>query len=158
MLGILRSWDVRFMAETYKITLDGNGVHLEQEVSKDIALGVISLVMGGGNQYVGADNVLEEQQHQCPAISLPEFLINLKVATIPERITAIGQFLMKERGQNSFTKDNIKTSFAEAKEPMPKNFSRDFANAIRSGWVNEVHGAPGTYYVTNTGLKATMKD
>ena len=57
-------------------------------------------------------------------------------------------------GQADFSRDDIRSRFITAREPTPGNFPRDFAVALKNGWIAEVHGKKNRFYVTAKGAQA----
>ena len=74
----------------------------------------------------------------------------------PDQIVTIGHYVMHFEGQDDFSRDDVKTRFSIAREPMPANFSRDFALAEKSGMIAKVHGKEGHYYITKVGLSSVQ--
>jgi hypothetical protein len=66
--------------------------------------------------------------------------------TNPEKIVALGQYVMQDGG-DTFKVEDVKTQFRRARETPPANFTRDLGVAVREGWLAE--GDDGDYYVTN---------
>ncbi len=69
--------------------------------------------------------------------------------TNPEKIVAFALYIAQEDlDKDAFTAEDIRPLFRRAREPVPKNFTRDLDAAIRSGWVAEGE-VSGEYYVTD---------
>jgi hypothetical protein len=66
--------------------------------------------------------------------------------TNPEKIVALGQYVLQDGG-DTFKVEDIKAQFRRARESAPGNFSRDLATALREDWLAEGDG--GEYFVTN---------
>lgn len=66
--------------------------------------------------------------------------------TNPEKIVALGQYVMQDGG-DTFKVEDVKTQFRRARETPPANFTRDLSVAVKEGWL--AVGADGEYYVTN---------
>jgi hypothetical protein len=66
--------------------------------------------------------------------------------TNPEKIVALGQYVLQDGGE-TFKVEDVKAQFRRARESAPGNFSRDLAVAVREGWIAEGDG--DEYYVTN---------
>jgi hypothetical protein len=70
--------------------------------------------------------------------SIVEFLQRTKAATNPQRIACFAFYREKIEGQQNFSRSDLSGYFAKAKLPAPgKNYSRDFNNAVKEGWVHE---------------------
>lgn len=66
--------------------------------------------------------------------------------TNPEKIVALGQYVLQDGGE-TFKVEDVKAQFRRARETAPANFSRDLAVAVREGWLAQ--GDSDEYYVTN---------
>jgi hypothetical protein len=66
--------------------------------------------------------------------------------TNPEKIVALGQYVLQDGGE-TFKVEDVKAQFRRARETSPGNFSRDLAVALKEGWIAEGDG--GEYYITN---------
>jgi hypothetical protein len=66
--------------------------------------------------------------------------------TNPEKIIALGQYVLQDGG-DSFKVEDIKAQFRRARESAPRNFSRDLGTALKEGWLAE--GDASEYYVAN---------
>jgi hypothetical protein len=150
--------------EQYIISIKGNGITVERSVPAQVARQMINVIMGGAPPYEsvsrpespvsgrGVDRV-------APGVggrrtSLREFLDETQAKRNPDKITAIAEFLSEHDEVALFTKDDIKGRFRSAGEGAPRNFPRDFAWAVKNGWVAEDHKLPGSFYVTQKGRTA----
>lgn len=66
--------------------------------------------------------------------------------TNPEKIVALGQYVLQDGGE-TFKVEDVKAQFRRARETAPGNFSRDLAVAVKEGWIAQDNG--DEYYVTN---------
>jgi hypothetical protein len=81
------------------------------------------------------------------AVGNPREALDLSGAkTNPEKIVALGQYVLQDGGE-TFKVEDVKAQFRRAKESAPGNFSRDLAVAVKEGWIAEGDG--NEYYVTN---------
>lgn len=71
--------------------------------------------------------------------------------TNPQKIVALARYVLQDGGE-TFNIDAVKVQFQRAREPMPKNMSRDLGLAIAAGWIEE--SEEGEYYLTNEAYKA----
>jgi hypothetical protein len=146
----------------YDLSLQGNGVTVEREIPESIARMIVTLVMGGaamspivgrmassagGTTGIEAPGAPESRQ------SVREFLNQVGPKRNADTITAIAAYL-KNSGQESFTRDQVKDYFRKAGEPSPSNYNRDFADALSTGWIAEDHTNVGSYYITASGEDA----
>lgn len=72
-------------------------------------------------------------------------------ATNPERIAVLGRFVEVAEGRTSFNKEELRRRFLSAEVPLPRNFSRDFATAIRRGYL--VALSDGYSYQVGSGVR-----
>ena len=56
-------------------------------------------------------------------------------STNPERIAVIARFLEVAEGRRTFGVDDLRRRFAAAGAELPRNFSRDWATAVRRGYL-----------------------
>jgi hypothetical protein len=67
--------------------------------------------------------------------------------TNSEKIVAFALYVERQGGKDTFTIEDIKPLFRQARESAPGNLSRDLDTAIRSNWVATAEDK-GEYYVT----------
>ena len=67
---------------------------------------------------------------------------------------AIAEYLYIHEEVELFTRDDIRGRFRTAGEAVPGNFPRDFAWAVKNGWVAEDVKSAGSFYVTQKGRLA----
>jgi hypothetical protein len=137
---------------TLKLSLRGEGISFDREISQDEAARVIGLVLGGAAGFASGEK--SRIGTGSAATSIREFLDGVGAKTNTKKILAIGQFLIEHGGKESFTREEVRGEFRRAKESFPANYPRDFNSTIGSGWIAEVHGSPGEYYVTRKGSEA----
>lgn len=140
---------------TYSLVLRGKGITVEQDVSGDVAREIISLVMGGrllGRQPGVAAQAPNIPQRSGGPMSIREVIDDAEAKKNPQIVTVIGQYLTEHEGQERFTRADVKARFAQAGEPTPANFSRDFSLAVTSGWIAE--NPRNEFYVTDSGQRA----
>lgn len=66
--------------------------------------------------------------------------------TNPEKIVALGQYVLQDGGE-TFRVEDVKAQFRRARETPPANFGRDLGVAVKEGWIAQGEG--DDYYVTN---------
>jgi hypothetical protein len=71
-------------------------------------------------------------------------------ATNAQRIAVFAYHREKFGGEPRFSRADLKRYFSKAKEPPPANYDRDFAAAVKQGWIHE-DGAES--YLTSKGLE-----
>jgi hypothetical protein len=98
-----------------------------------------------------SDNELRAPPLREKKRSLVEVVRTANPATNPQRLAVFAHYREYEEGQPNFARSDLLPYFAMAKEPKPGNYDRDFASAVREGWIHE-DGAKS--YLTETGRKA----
>lgn len=161
---------------TYKITIEGAGLSLDREVSKEIGEQVVVLLLTGAATTVQAAPAVPVAMaagapaHAEPAaapaaastphagahpeMSIREFLDSCEAKRVPDKITAIGKYLKIHSNQLDFDKNNLISNFESAAEPVPKNITRDLKWTLKAGWIALKSGSKDRYYVTNSGKTA----
>lgn len=155
----------------YTIKLEGPGLTVDQQISKEGALTILNLVMGGPTAPAvppaaqaaptpGSPAVQQSDQPSPPAVerqgtskSVGEFVDEVEAKRNPDKIVAMGVWLQK-LGEDRFTSERIKPLFQAAGEPMPANFARDWRWAVTAKWIAQSHDDPKSFYVTASGKKA----
>ncbi|MFQ5955173.1 MAG: hypothetical protein ACE5JZ_08940 [Kiloniellales bacterium] len=56
-------------------------------------------------------------------------------STNPERIAVLARFLEVAEGRRTFSKGDVRRRFLSTGVPLPRNFSRDYAAAVRRGYL-----------------------
>lgn len=160
--------------QTYKVTIDGLGLSLERQVSKEVGDQIVVLVLTGstatgvgpripvrgatgetpsGHVPTGTKETGEER----PKLSIREFLNEHDPKRSPDKITAIGVYLKDQDNVDAFGRAELETAFQSAAEPIPANLPRDLAWAVKSGWIASKPGTKGHYYVTHSGRQAVVQ-
>lgn len=147
--------------KSYSLVVEGDGIKIERQIPEQLALQIISLVMGGSQPVL---SVAKSFLPKPPTgiiphsggmkLSLREFMDSAGAKRNPEKIVAIGAYLIQEHGQDGFTRKDVKALFKNAGEPLPGNYTRDFNWAVSNGWLAANPSAPNEYFVTNTGFEA----
>jgi hypothetical protein len=148
----------------YQLTLNGNGLSVQRNIHEDVARHILNVVLGGapigaveatraglGHATPSSANAREST---LPPISLREFIDNCGAKRNPDRILAIGIFMMDHEGAQDFGREEVKARFRTAGEPVPGNYPRDFAWTIHNGWIAEDPANPARHYVTRKGKDA----
>lgn len=157
--------------QTYKVTIDGLGLSLEREVSKEIGDQIVVLVLTGAAGAVGARlpvrrnaadaapdlSATARSNDERPELSIREFLNEHDPKRSPDKITAIGVYLKDYNNVDAFGRAELETAFQGAAESIPANLPRDLAWAVKSGWIATKPGAKGQYYVTHSGRQAVLQ-
>lgn len=141
--------------QKYSLRLSGEGIHVEQEIEKHVALQVVQVVMGGGVAApLQAGRKPEAKHLNGVSLSLREHLDNIGASKKPEQIATIAHYICEIEGQSDFSREDIRSRFISAREPPPANFPRDFSLTQKNGWIAEVHGKKDRFYVTAKGAQA----
>lgn len=141
--------------KSFSLRLSGDGINIEQEIDQRTALQIVQVVMGGGAPAGAPVNApASARSPEAVTLSLREYLDQIGAKKKPDQITTIAQFVCEIEGQGDFSREDIRSRFIAAREPLPGNFGRDFAVAEKNGWVAEVHGKKNRYYVTAKGTQA----
>jgi hypothetical protein len=143
--------------KVFSLRLAGDGINIEQQIEQHVALQVVQVVMGGGAPAVAPTNagVQADARFRTGApLSLREYLDNIGASRKPDQIATIANYVCEIEGQADFSRDDIRSRFITAREPLPANFARDFAVALKHGWIAEVHGKKDLFYVTARGVQA----
>lgn len=148
--------------ESFKLKLEGPGIIVSTSVDRVTALSVIRVLMGdaaggGLGPRQGASNGVGEQDADNAPLSLREYLDGVGAKTKVAQIVAIAAYVLDFSGQKDVGRDEIKTRFAEAAEPMPANFPRDFGKVLRAGWMAPTHANKDRFYVTQSGRAALKR-
>jgi hypothetical protein len=141
----------------YDLQLKGDGISVSRRVSQSVALQIISVAMGATD--IGSGTAIQaprttHQPRSGQVIAIREFLNNSSAKSNPDKITAIAIYLRDHLQRETFSREDVKSLFRKAGEPVPGNYARDFALAVSSGWIAEAHDTSGEYYVTNSGQQA----
>lgn len=150
------SADAATAGPTYKLSLKGKGITVEQDVPADVARDIIALVMGGGPEFrrprTTTPTATAGSPRSSAGVSIREFIDESGAKRNPQIVTAIGLYLMDHDGQERFTRSEVKNKFSQAGEPTPSNIGRDVTLAVSSGWIAE--NPRNQFYVTDTGRRA----
>jgi hypothetical protein len=144
-------------ARKYGFTLRGEDIDFAGNVDQRTAKSILDFVLGGESTRLPAAPAPGAEAQRpgtvLTRLSLREYLNVHTAKRIPEKITAIGEYLTTN-GAADFSKDEVLAQFRIAREAMPGNFNRDFNWAIATGWIAEDGQNPGRFYVTQSGKQA----
>lgn len=142
----------------FSLRLVGEGINVEKQIDQRAALQVLHVVMGGGTPTITSPLTSglkgEARSADGVTLSLREYLDKIGASKKPDQITTIAHYVSQHEGQGDFSRDDIRSRFLTAREPLPRNFGRDFAVALKNGWIAEVHGKKNRFYVTAKGTQA----
>jgi hypothetical protein len=83
-------------------------------------------------------------------ISPVELLQEKHPSSNAQKIALFAYYREKAEGLSRFSRADLRTYFAKAKQVPPQNYDRDFGIALKSGWIHE-DGADS--YLTSRGLE-----
>lgn len=87
---------------------------------------------------------------QARPLGITELVRDKSPGTNAQRIALFAYYRDRHEGIPRFTRDDLKAYFAKAKEQPPRNYDRDFVEAVKKGWIHE-DGAES--YVTSKGIE-----
>lgn len=149
--------------KSYKISVIGQGLNLEREVSSEIGEKIVFFLLTGNVgkliPHKGVDAELDSQTVGVPSsiypeVSLREFMNEQLAKRIPDKIATMAFYIREYRGAQFFGKEDLRSLFQEAAEPVPKNIPRDINTTIRLGWIAARPEDKNTYYITSKGMDA----
>jgi hypothetical protein len=152
--------------EAYVLSLKGVGVDICVEIDQVRAGHVMAVAFGSADPRYGAsvaystgaggpqggDAIAVERP--APRLSLREFLESSGAKRSAERILAVGHFLSEQEGKDQFGLSEVRQGFQAAREELPSNPPRDLQMVAKKGWIAEVPGNRGQFYVTRKGEEA----
>jgi hypothetical protein len=136
--------------DTVKLTMTGK-LSYDDEITVVQAAQVISYLHSGATpSSVGppAADGLAAPEPRRVGLSLRDALESSGAKTNPEKIVAFALYVEQQGDKHTFTIEDIKPLFRQAREAAPRNLSRDLDSAIRSNWV-AASSEKGEYYVTD---------
>ncbi len=139
------------------LTLAGEGISVTRTIDAALAATIINIVMGGvaapmvSSRSPGVSQSSNSHRPVSERVSLREYLDDVGAVRYPDKIVAIGRYMLDHEQAETFTRDDIKNRFKSAGEAQPGNFPRDFSVTLKSGWIAEDSAASGTFYVTKKG-------
>ena len=121
----------------------------------DIGIGDLSAEKQPAREVGSRETLHPRQQKETERttrpVSLVEVVQDKKPKTNAQRIATFAYHREKNEGQPRFSREDLETYFAKAKEPPAANYYRDFMEAVKKGWIHE-DGAES--YLTTRGLEA----
>ncbi len=144
----------------FRIIVEGDGESFTLEaVSAEVvdilryAVGKITSTPRFETQGINAPS----QKAAVPENSLREYLDKIKPPSFPAKILAIAAFLEDRQPGSKITRAAISRGLQEAREPLPKNFGRDFRVTIRKKWLESSNSKQTEFYTTTFG-RAALQD
>lgn len=122
-----------------KIKINGEGLTYEKETDLQKAGQIIA--------FLNADTSSTSNHNKSELGILPgnvsprqsprQSLMASDAKTNTEKIVVLADFICKRDSLNVFSPKEIQVEFKRAGEPLPKNFTRDFINAVVQGYILE---------------------
>ena len=151
-------------SDMYRVKLEGEGLVLEREVTKDIGQRIAVLVLTGvadsphiSPRKLPPTDQVAQLETQSANLSLREFILTHEPKRSPDKIAVIGVYLKDHAHTESFGREDLEEAFQTAGEAVPGNLSRDVKWAVRTGWIAPKPGTKNRYYVTNSGREAVIQ-
>jgi hypothetical protein len=147
-------------AELFDLAISGDGISIKRKIEPAVARRIISLVMDAGADDIDVAARLPTRQTKTgnglaeDRLSLREYLDECGATRYPDKITAIGKYVIDHEGQPHFSREDVLARFRTAGESAPGNYGRDFAWALKNGWIAEDRKEKGAFYVTQKGSGA----
>lgn len=141
------------MSEDKDVTLTLSGkLSYSAEITFAQAVQVLTLltsdapVPSGGIPLSGPAGGVRSSQRQ-DAMSPKEALEASGAKVNAEKIAAFAALVTRQSGRDTFSLDDVKPLFKQARETTPGNLTRDLNVAIQNGWIAEAEDS-GEYYLT----------
>jgi len=136
------------------VTVKGPGVEVCREVSEPQMMAVLRVLLNSSEPaasllHSGPDPVPDSDRE-----SIAEFFRRIGPKRNPDKILTVAEYLRAVGRLESFTPDDLRRRFKDARLTPPGNFARDLSWAIKVGWIAKDDNEPGCYYVTTSGSKA----
>ena len=101
----------------------------------------------GGSTEANAKSI---QVSTARPVAIRELIQEKKPRTHPQFITLFAYYREKYQNLPTFSRSALEEYYAMSRENPPKNFDRDFVDAVRRGWVHE---DGDNSYITTKGLE-----
>jgi hypothetical protein len=88
-----------------------------------------------------------------PRVGLAELIKDKQATTNAQRLAVFAYFRDQYQKKPRFSRANLESYFELAKEPPPSNYSRDFNEAVKKGWIHE---EGENSYITSKGIEAVQ--
>jgi hypothetical protein len=126
-------------AETYKLSLSGKGIKIDQDISAEVAQRIVVLAMGVPIGTSGVTLTNEAQGGTLPShgvnSSPKSFLASKRPTTDVERITVLAYYLDRQRGTPAFKTIDLTKLNTEAAGRNFSNATYSARNAVALGYL-----------------------
>lgn len=139
-----------------RVTLEGEGLNYSADTDIFKASHIIAFLnapaspLGGQSPASSQTNMITKVALSASGKSPREMLNEYQAKTNPQKIATLALYL-KNTGRDTFTPIDIKSLFTRIGEPMPGNFTRDFADAKTQTLIFETEN-PGEFCLTDHGI------
>lgn len=103
------------------------------------------------NDSDAAPNVPSSTTSSTRPLAIQELILDRKPGSHPEFITLFAYYREKYQGQPRFAREDLRQYYTSSREEPPKNYDRDFVNAVKKGWIHE---DSDNSYITSKGIEA----
>jgi hypothetical protein len=147
--------------QTVKIIISSDTLNYQGEASITKAAQVIAFLSAEESEVVSAPFATERAPQEyallerTPKISPRQMLTDSEAKSNSEKIAVFAYYLKTQQGKETAAIQEMRTLFAKAGEPVPKNFSRDLKEAVRANFIFEV--SDGEYELTEFGIESIEK-
>jgi hypothetical protein len=135
--------------EEVELTITGSGLSYTGSISLAQAVDVLALVTSGeglGGRGGPAGQAGQRSSQRQDAMSPQQALQNSGAKTNSQKIVAFAALVSRQSGKETFTQDDVKPLFRQARLQTPGNLSRDLGSAIQAGWIADAE-VSGEYYL-----------
>jgi len=84
-------------------------------------------------------------------VAIQELILDKKPSSHPQFITLFAYYREKYQGQPRFAREDLRQYYTSSREEPPRNYDRDFVNAVKKGWIHE---DGDNSYITSKGIEA----
>ncbi len=131
------------------LNIKGEGFVLEQEIDSLQLSSILPIIFVSSEKTQKIQT--EPEKNNDINLSPREYLNKNNAKSNPQKILVFASYLRNILKHKNVSIEDIKIQFEKASESLPKNFSRDFKDSLRSGWLSESHEEPGRYFITSSG-------
>ena len=150
----------------YKVSLSGDVMIKDRQISEDLARQIINLVMGGASVPVGSAAASVTPFPGTQVINTPTgsaqtpklFMAEKKPSSGAERITCLAYYLSKHRNVQAFKTKDISKVNIEAAQPPFSNAAVFARDAVRSGYLAKAGGGAKQIAVLGEAVVEALPD
>lgn len=144
---------------TVNVSLNGDGLNYSTEADLLQAAKIIGFLntteaLPLHPSAIGQETGLLDSTVNRPLTSPREAMIESGAKTNAQKILVLGNYIQERDTTDHFVPNELKTVFAKAGEPAPKNLRRDIEGTVRLGYIMENPEVSGQYMITNLGYSS----